>query len=172
MTQLDDAMKEADANADARPAYYELVLQTQFFIPTHEEKSEESAEAEAKEGEESTEPSPNSVFPLIAESEGTDFLVMFDTRERLFEWAQQEVPFVCLPGHIVVDMTTEDLHWAVNAGTETQRVFVPDEITWLKKVVNQCKEIEDIQNAQEGESSAPGEDPEEDAQNSSEEKSE
>ena len=43
-----------------------------------------------------------------------------------------------LPGHLLAEMSTEELFWAMNIGTEYSKQFAPDEIAWLKDVVAQC----------------------------------
>lgn len=65
--------------------------------------------------------------------------MLFDTKERLGAWAQREVGFVSLPGHTVVEMMGSDFHWVLNVGTEYVKIFVPEEIQWLKEIVVQSK---------------------------------
>ena len=77
--------------------------------------------------------------PLIIEADNTDYLVFFDQQQRLNDWAEQEVPCVQLPGHMLAEMTPAGLHWAMNIGTSCNKQFAPDEIAWLKGVVEHCK---------------------------------
>jgi hypothetical protein len=39
----------------------------------------------------------------------------------------------------VVEISTPELYWALNIGTDFQKEFVPEEINWLKDVVRQCQ---------------------------------
>lgn len=66
---------------------------------------------------------------------------------RLSAWAQREIGFVAIPGHAVVEMVNSDLHWALNAGTEYTKIFVPDEIKWLKESVEGSKGKETVLDA-------------------------
>jgi len=102
---------------------------------------DEMIDKEDKSGKEKVE------VPLIIVSDETDYLVFFDTTERLFDWAEKEVPFLQLPGHVLAEMTTDELHWAMNIGTDYNKQFAPDEIAWLKDVVERCK-VEENQTSQ------------------------
>jgi len=132
MTELDNALAAAEENHDLLPDFYERLLNTTLYIPTHETPEED--DTAASEGD--------AFSPLIMEAEGNPYLMVFDTRERLSAWAEKEVGFVALPAHVVVGMTPEKLYWALNVGTDHPRQFVPDEIAWLKTVVQRCKEMD------------------------------
>lgn len=132
MTAIDQALEALRANPDDRKAqagFYDLFLNSSFFIPT----TNEMVSTDDKSAEEKIE------VPLILESEGADFLVFFDQKERLDAWAEQEVPCLQLPGHVLAEMTPAELHWAMNIGTAYNKQFAPDEIAWLKDVVARCK---------------------------------
>lgn len=132
MTELDKALEvlRRDVNdARSQSKYYDLFLNATFFVPTLDEKplAGEGGPAEAVD-----------VLPLVIESEGNDYLVLFDSRERLFAWAQAEVGFVEVPGHLLAATSMPPLHWALNVGTEYSKQFLPDEIAWLREVVERC----------------------------------
>ncbi len=76
--------------------------------------------------------------PLIIVDDEIDYLVFFDQQQRLNDWAGEEVPSLRLPGHVLAEMTTAELHWAMNMGTDYNKQFAPDEIAWLKEVVERC----------------------------------
>jgi hypothetical protein len=80
------------------------------------------------------------VLPLVIEAEGNDYLMLFDTKERLLSWAQTDAPFVEVPGHVLAATTMPPLHWALNVGTEYSKSFLPEEIAWLREVVERCNE--------------------------------
>jgi hypothetical protein len=132
MTELDTALIALRAQPEDRQAqsgFYDLFLNSSFFVPTILEKIKTE---QGKEGEETR-------VPLIIDDEGIDYLVLFDRQQRLNDWAQTEAPCVQLRGFLLAEMTTEDLHWALNIGTEHGKQFVPEEIAWLKDVVKRCK---------------------------------
>ena len=134
MTELDQALKTLRADPDdhkAQSGFYDLFLNSSFFIPT----VDEMIDTEDKKGKEKVE------VPLVIVDDGIDYLVFFDQQQRLDDWAEKEegVPSLRLPGHVLVEMTTAELHWAMNIGTDYNKQFAPDEIAWLKDVVERCK---------------------------------
>jgi hypothetical protein len=132
MTDLDNAFATLRANPDDQKAlsgFYDLFLNTLFYVPTAKEMIQIDDEGTEQETE----------VPLIIENDDTDFLVFFDQQERLNDWAEVDAPFVTLPGHLITEMTTTGLHWVMNLGTDHFKSFVPDEIAWLKEIVAYCK---------------------------------
>jgi len=132
MTELDQALETLRANPDdhkAQSGFYDLFLNSIFFVPT----LDEMIDTDDKSAKEKVE------VPLIIEADGIDYLVFFDQEQRLNEWAEKEAPSLQLPGHVLAEMTTVELHWAMNIGTDYNKQFAPDEIAWLKDVVARCK---------------------------------
>ncbi len=125
MTELDQALetlRQDVDNATSQSKFYDLFLNATFFVPTLDGE-------EAGEGE---------VMPLVIAAEGNDYLMLFDTLERLHAWAEADVPSVEVPGHVLAATTEPPLHWALNVGTSHAKQFRPDEIAWLKEVVERC----------------------------------
>jgi hypothetical protein len=138
MTELDQALEALRANPDdhrAQSGFYDLFLNSSFFVPTIDEMVS-SGDKGAKEKAE---------VPLIMVDDGIDYLVFFDQQQRLDDWAGEEVPSLQLPGHVLAEMTTAELHWAMNIGTDYNKQFAPDEIAWLKEVVERCMAEEGTQ---------------------------
>lgn len=129
MSPLDSAYVAAMQNADEQSTFYNAFFNAELFIPTHTmPKSDQQRRADDE-----------SISPIFVESEGVQYLMLFDSKERLSAWAQREVGFVAMPGHAVVEMMNTDFHWALNAGTEYMKTFVPDEIQWLKEIIANSK---------------------------------
>jgi hypothetical protein len=130
MTELDKALATFQQNEEegGRTQFYDLFLNSTFFVPTHEDQSQGAA-GETPQGH---------VVPLIIEAGGNDYLMLFDMEERLRNWAQAEVNFIEVPGHVIAAMSTPPLHWALNVGTELSKEFFPEEIAWLREVVAHC----------------------------------
>ncbi len=132
MTELDQALEALRANPDdhkAQSGFYDLFLNSIFFVPT----IEELVSTDGKSAKKKTE------VPLIIVADSIDYLIFFDEQQRLNNWADEEVPSQRLPGHLLAEMTTAELHWAMNIGTDYNKQFAPDEIAWLKDVVKRCK---------------------------------
>jgi SseB protein N-terminal domain len=134
MTPLDQALKavhEDPDNLDKRHHFYSLFLQTDFFVPTYDQENGEMLRG-AGEPE-----NPRRALPLVMESDGANFMMLFDLAERVTAWAAEEVKCLTIPGYVVIAMATEGLHLAMNVGTDLSKQFNPEEITWLKQVVEQ-----------------------------------
>jgi len=128
MTKIDQALDACRQDPRAQPLFYDLFLNSLFFIPTVEDESASDDEG---------------ATPLLVEAEGDEYLMLFDTIKRLTDWAEEGIKYVALPGHLVTEMTVPNIHWAMNYGTEFQKRFELDEIAWLKDVVRQCKADEE-----------------------------
>lgn len=128
MTDLDKALEAWQKDPEEQNAYYNLLLNTTFYIPTFDKGDEEGALAEN-----------DSFEPMFLEADGDQYMMLFDSQERLSDWAKDAVPFVALPGYAIASITPAEIFWAVNVGTEFQKQCVPDEIKWLKEVVEQCE---------------------------------
>jgi len=133
MTGLDQALQTLRLDMDEaklQSKYYDIFLNTTFCVPTldQQESGGESAVEDRQ------------VLPLIIESEGNDYLMLFDTEERLKSWAADDAPWVGVPGYVLAASTMPPLHWALNVNTEYSKQFLPDEIAWLREVVERCNE--------------------------------
>ena len=130
MTSLDQAYVEA-SQSGKESVFYDAFLSSTIFIPTINAPEKES---DRRTGENDT------ISPIIIESDGAKYLMLFDTQGRLASWAKREVGFAALPGHAIVEMMDTDFHWALNVGTEYMKTFVPEEIQWLKETNNKTRE--------------------------------
>lgn len=131
MTPLDRALEalRLDTNdAVAQSEFYDLFLNTTFCVPRLDPREMDNAAGEGQ------------VLPLIMESDGNDFLMIFDTEERLKDWASEEVAWVGVPGYALTLSTMPPLHLALNVGTDYSKIFIPDEIAWLREAVERCSE--------------------------------
>ncbi|MBJ6723444.1 SseB family protein [Geomesophilobacter sediminis] len=132
MSKLDEALDGMRQNlTDGRKAsaFYDLFLNSTFFVPV-------LANPQGSD----TEDRPREILPLITESDGKDYLMLFSSFERLREWvpAEEEVPYVEVAGHLLALTTTDSLYWALNVGTEYSKQFNPGEIAWLREAVESC----------------------------------
>ena len=137
MTPLDQALKnlhEDPENIESRHHFYSLFLQTSFLVPTFDSESGDMAKGEGEVE------NPEKALPLIMEADGNNFMMMFDHEDRAVAWAEEGVKCINLPGYVAVAMATENLHLAMNVGTDYAKQFVPEEIAWLKQVVDKSQE--------------------------------
>ena len=124
MTELDQSLEQYLQDEKHQADYYDLLLNTDFFIPI----TDPSAAAPTAE---------DNVTPLIVETDGKPYIMLFDSEERLFSWAKQSVNYVVITGYGVAKISPPNLHWAVNIGGQFAKELVPEEISWLKERVQQ-----------------------------------
>lgn len=137
LTALDQALKTLRLDMDDathQSKFYDLFLNTTFCVPTLDQQLD--GESALEEGQ---------VLPLVIESDGNDYLMIFDTEERLKAWAADDVKWVEVPGYILAATTMPPLHLALNVATEYSKQFLPDEIAWLREVVERCNEAAEAQ---------------------------
>lgn len=131
MSALDDALQKfIDEPETGQEPYYDEVLNTDFYIPLME--APDAAE-------------PQDVAPMVLESEGKNYLMLFDSEERLNAWAQEDAHHAIYAGHQLAELTPEDICWAVNVGCEYAKEILPEEIGWLKQAVVSCREQEETE---------------------------
>lgn len=126
MIELDNAVAALKANPEdntAKMDFYGRFFTTIFFVPIKKVIADES------EGQKALE------LPLIIDHEGSDFLVFFDEKERLNAWAKEDVPFAQMPGFALVEISSPEISWAMNVGTDYDKQFGPEEIAWLKGII-------------------------------------
>jgi hypothetical protein len=124
MTGLDRALDLARKDVRRSSDYYALFLNTELLIPTTGAPELDDQRADGGEA----------VFcPWLVEKEGTRYLMLFDSPEKLAAWAKKEIGFVRLPGHVIMQIMDPSIHWMLNVGTTYAREFVSDEIKWLQK---------------------------------------
>jgi len=119
LTVLDQTLRSAEANSDLDGLYYRAFLSVYLYIPT-------TAAVD-----------PNGGYsPLAYEMDGDLYVMLFDTLDRLNAWAGgREIPYARLPGYALVEAADLNTHWALNVGTDHVKLFIPDEIRWLKESV-------------------------------------
>ncbi len=128
MTELDQALQKFIQDEEQQDQYYDLILKTDFYIPLDTEGSETPLDGQ------------ESVTPLILKSADKHYILLFDSEERLSNWSKKPVNYVVMAGYGIAAISTPDLHWAINVGSEFAKEFVPDEINWLKENLPETKE--------------------------------
>lgn len=136
MTPLDQALKDLHddpENVEKRHEYYNLFLQTRYFVPAFDQDQGDIHKGEG------TLDNPEEALPLVMEAEGNRYLLLFDSQERVDAWAGQAVKCLLVPGFVAVTMAAEGLRLALNVGTDCSKEFVPEEVAWLKAVVDRSR---------------------------------
>jgi len=132
MTPLDMAHGEMAENPDdtaLRLRFYERLAGCELFLLLDRDPVGERIEP--------------SIFPL----DSGNYVLVFDTEQRLVEFTGKPSPFAAMSGRVVVDMiATKDLGLAVNLGVATSSILLGgDAVSWLhatlKATVNETQEI-------------------------------
>ena len=131
MNPLDQVLEQCKNRVADQSDYYELFLNTRFFIPVL--LGESSAVTEDGSLEEK-------INPVLLKGDGKSSIMLFDSEERFNSWTNGAVGHVAFLGHAVIALTPPDLHLTVNPGTRFTKEFVPEEIALLKRVVHKCRE--------------------------------
>ena len=124
---LDAALAQAMDDADKVEHFYNLLLSEELLLPVWELPATGEGVSETTED--------TSINPIIVDDDGDLTLMLFDTEDRLAEWAQEEVAFVGLEGNLIFSVFDSDLRIVLNPGQELTKTFEPDEVKWLHDVV-------------------------------------
>lgn len=121
-TALDAALARADDGDTQAQAFYDVFLQAQLYVPTAERLDSDPAAG---------------LRLLVADVEDERIVPVFDTHERFAEWAEAECPFAVVSGFSLVEALDPDLSLALNVGLPGFKLFVPDELAWLRQQLSQ-----------------------------------
>jgi hypothetical protein len=130
LSSIDSAYTAALEDESKKPLFYNAFINAEIFIPTHEPSESEQNKPESEN---------ETIAPMFIETDGVNYLVLFDSKQRLTNWTKTEVDFVALPGHAIVERMSEEFHWVLNPNTKHVKTFNPEEINWLKKAVALAK---------------------------------
>ena len=126
MTKLDEAIKLCHQNAEQKSQFYDLFLNSLFYVPIVEEEGGSVQEEGA--------------LPLLVEANDKTYLMLFDTLKRLADWAHDKANYLTVTGHGITEMSSTNIYWVLNYGTDLEKFFDPKEINWLKMIVVNAKE--------------------------------
>ncbi len=128
MSLLDTALLEANIDSEKKVAYYNLFLNSEIFIPTLDNPKEEFKRVVEE----------KQIFkPIITESEGKKYLMLFDSQDKMSAWVKKDIGFVALQGRVLFDIFQDSsLTWMLNFGTDHVKVFSPEEIQQVRNFLN------------------------------------
>lgn len=125
-TPLDTALENARADPDRQLEFYDLFLQSDLCFPVYDPDDETAADESRGNG--------GTISPWWLEDEGKLVLPVFDTEERLADWADRAVRFAMVGGGNIVEMLSSHQpqpRLAFNIGLDSFHLFVEDELEWL-----------------------------------------
>jgi hypothetical protein len=127
MTELDNIIAKAYQNEGKKEdvnKVYLTFLQTLLYVPVRKELN--------------TKISDESFSPLFTKIENNIYMPVFDTLDRLKNWAKDailEMDYVELSGHDVIFGINPEVYLCLNVGTDLYKEFSPDEVFHLKKII-------------------------------------
>ena len=134
LSPLDEALvrvqNAGDNLEELETQYYELFLNATLFMPTWD-VPDEDFEGKLEEDME--------VKPVIITEDGVDYIMIFDSQDRLNKWTQDQEPdlgFIGLSGFDVINIFGAQNHLILNVVTDYIKEFIPEEIEWLKANVS------------------------------------
>lgn len=122
MSELDQALEAYVKDEGQQEHYYQLILDSDFYIPLQADDSEIPLDQR------------ESVRPLVLKAEKKHYMLLFDSEKRLNSWAKQPTPYVILAGSRAAIISTPELHWAINLGSGYAKEMVPEEISYLEQL--------------------------------------
>ena len=130
MSELDKSFEKVLKDPEKYEAeYYELFLNSVIYVPTWDIPEEEKTRVLEEE---------ESIKPVIIDVEGKKTIPIFDSKERLSEWAQgQDIGIAGLSGFDVISLLGSDFYLMLNVNSEHLKEFSPEEVKWLLSVTGQ-----------------------------------
>lgn len=132
LTELDRAharMQADETDTAARLGFYERLADTEFFFLLEKE------------------PEGDTLSPRVFPVEDGEFVLIFDTEERLAEFAEGIVPYVAMSGRAVANMLNKkNIGLGINLGVAPSSILVPsDAVEWLLEKISTSPEMRDDQ---------------------------
>jgi len=123
-SDLDRALARAEDGDAQAQAFYDAFLNARLYVPTATDDTGDTGDTGLP---------ADTVSLLVADIEGEGIVPVFDSEARLADWAEEPAPFTVLAGHALVAELDPMLSLALNVGTEHFKLFVEDELAWLRE---------------------------------------
>lgn len=121
------AMEADPENEAARLAVYDRLADAELFLLLEEE------------------PAGDDITPQLFETEEGDFVLAFDTEERLAEFVGEPAPYAALPGRVIAqNLAGEGVGLGINLGVaESAMLLPPEALEWLTHTLEHRPETHD-----------------------------
>ncbi|MSR75759.1 MAG: SseB family protein [Planctomycetes bacterium] len=120
---LDEALLRAESSEEAADAFYSLFANTRLIVPLATNEAGQPVQDDEQ------------LFsPLTVTLDDIEYLPVFDSEERLRDWAGETVLHTRMSGMAlaVTLESTGTVHVVLNPGSGCEKVFVPDELASLR----------------------------------------
>jgi hypothetical protein len=133
MSELDELIQTAFANPGRQEdvnKVYLAILRTLLFVPVEKNSVLVSEDEPFR--------------PLFANVNGNFFMLVFDSSERLAEWAGEhaaDMQYVEISGRDVIAGVGDQVFIGLNLGTDFYKEFSPDEVKRIKTIVARIDQL-------------------------------
>ncbi len=120
---LDEALARAESSAEAADAFYTLFANTRLLVPLATDEAGAAVQDDAKQ-----------FAPLTVVVDDVEFMAVFDSPERLQDWAGGEIPHTVMSG-MAIAVTLDSagpVQVVLNPGSGSEKTFVPEELAALR----------------------------------------
>ncbi|PYF09710.1 type III secretion system (T3SS) SseB-like protein [Rhodobacter viridis] len=119
------AMEAEPENEALRLAVYDRLADAELFVLLENEPDAE-----------------DDIVPQVFETEEGDFVLAFDTEERLASFSEEPVPYAALPGRVIAQVLAgEGVGLGVNLGVADSAMLLPPEaLEWLTHTLTHVPE--------------------------------
>lgn len=131
-SKLDAAFLEAQRDPSASPRFFDELMATMLYLPIHEEPAE-------------TLTGGQSISPIVFEVEGEETVLVFDSEDRLAQWASEPVNYVGLPGAAIFEMFDGAEQVGLNLGVAPSSLIITREnVEWLHERAMEAVQAEEV----------------------------
>ncbi len=127
-TQVDEALKAAQANPAYANLFYDTFLNADIFVP--------ALRADKRPGEWEKLKTSDRFFPLYLRHEEARAVPVFDRLQKLKTFAQDRTfDYLTLPAHLFLKVIAPEVAIVLNEGTSFRYLFTPEILEKLRNAV-------------------------------------
>lgn len=128
LTELDEALKVAQANPNHANLFYDTFLNAEVFIP--------ALRADKKPGEWRKLKIEERFFPLYLRHEEVRAVPVFDRLEKMKVWAENKAfDYLVLQSHLFLRVIAPEVAIVLNEGTTFRYLFTPEILETLRQAM-------------------------------------
>ncbi len=128
LTEVDEALKVAQADPNRGAFFYDTFLNAPIYIP--------ALSANQKPGEWKKLENSERFFPLYLRHEEARAVPVFDRLEKLKTWAENRAfDYLVLQAHVFLRVVAPEIAIVLNEGTPYRYLFTPEILEGLRKAM-------------------------------------
>lgn len=128
MTEVDDALRIAQANPSQANLFYDTFLNAEMYIP--------ALRADKKPGEWRRLKLTERFYPLYLRHEEARAIPVFDRLEKLKTWSEDRAfDYLVLQAHLFLKVIAPEVAIVLNEGTQYRYLFTPEILESIRAAV-------------------------------------